>query len=45
LAAALGTEVQIGDPWVNIDKKTIPTRLAEDRSIYTVATGLAMKNV
>jgi type IV pilus assembly protein PilM len=45
-ANSLGTEVQIGDPWFNIKKDSnIINQLNEDASIYSVAVGLALKEV
>jgi type IV pilus assembly protein PilM len=43
LASELAMEVQVGDPWTQVAKESINPKLAEDRAIYAVATGLAMK--
>lgn len=46
LANALGIEAQIGDPWFNIKKDpNIEAQLAEDAPLYSVAVGLALKEV
>lgn len=46
LANSLGTEVQIGDAWFNIKKdKSIEAQLSEDAPIYSIAVGLALKEV
>lgn len=46
LASVLGLEVQVGDPWFNIEKdQKIATALAEDAPFYSVAVGLALKEV
>ncbi|MDQ3239150.1 MAG: pilus assembly protein PilM [bacterium] len=45
-ANALGIEVQVGDPWFNIKKDpNIETQLTEDAPLYSVAVGLALKEV
>lgn len=43
LTSELGIEVEIGDPWARIDKQSINPKLSEDRAVYSVATGLAMR--
>ena len=45
LAQELSMEVQMGDPWVQVAKQSINPKLTEDRAIYAVATGLAMKGI
>lgn len=46
LANALGIEVQVGDPWFNIKKEpSIESQLAEDAPLYSVAVGLALKEI
>ena len=46
IASALGLEVQVGDPWFNIQKdQKITQMLAEDAPYYAVACGLALKEI
>ncbi len=46
LANALGIEAQIGDPWFNIKKDpSIEAQLGEDAPVYSVAVGLALKEL
>ncbi|MDQ3098437.1 MAG: type IV pilus assembly protein PilM [bacterium] len=46
LANALGIEAQVGDPWFNIKKDpNIEGQLKEDAPIYSVAVGLALKEI
>jgi type IV pilus assembly protein PilM len=46
LANALGIEAQVGDPWFNIKKDpSIESQLSEDAPMYSVAVGLALKEI
>jgi type IV pilus assembly protein PilM len=45
LTRALGLEVQIGDPWFNLIKDNKLAQNAEARPVYTLATGLAKKEL
>lgn len=46
IANSLGIEVQVGDPWFNIKKDpSIEGQLTEDAPIYSVAVGLALKEI
>ncbi len=46
IANALGVEAQVGDPWFNIKKDpSIESQLNEDAPVYSVAVGLALKEV
>lgn len=48
LAEALGVEVQIGDPWFNIEKdekvKNEAARLSEEGPLFAAAVGLALRD-
>lgn len=46
IANALGIEAQVGDPWFNIKKDpSIESQLSEDAPMYSVAVGLALKEI
>ena len=46
LASELGLEVAVGDPWYQIAKESmVDKRLAEDRAVFAVSTGLAIRTV
>jgi len=46
LVSELGIEVQLGDPWFFLEKGPyISKQLLEDRPLFAVATGLALKGI